>query len=35
MNIPEFAQTTFAITGIAMIVMGSRRLKLYLRSMIR
>lgn len=35
MNILEFAQTTSAIAGIAMIVIGSRWLKLYLRTVIR
>lgn len=32
MNIPEFAHTIFAIAGIAVILIGSRRLKLYLRT---
>lgn len=35
MNILEFAQTTSAIAGIAMIVIGSRWLKQYLRTVIR
>ena len=35
MNTLEFAQTIFAIAGIAVIVLGTRRLKLYLRNMIR
>lgn len=35
MNFLEFAQTTSAIAGIAMIVMGARWLKLYLRNMVR
>ena len=35
MNYLEFAQTISAIAGIAVIVMGIRRLKCYLRSVIR
>lgn len=35
MNFLEFAHTTAAVAGIAMIVMGSRWLKLYLRTMLR
>lgn len=35
MNILEFAHTTSAIAGIAMILIGSRWLKLYLRTMLR
>ena len=34
MNTMELTQTTFAIAGIAMIVMGQRRLKQYLRSIL-
>lgn len=35
MNFLDFVQTTSAIAGIAMIVMGQRWLKHYLRTMIR
>ena len=35
MNILEFAHTTSAIAGITMILIGSRWLKLYLRSLVR
>lgn len=35
MNITEFAQTITAIAGIALIVLGSRRLKQHLRSTVR
>jgi len=35
MNVLEFAQTSSAIAGIAMILIGSRRLKLYLRAAVR
>lgn len=35
MNILEFAQTSSAIAGIAMILIGSRRLKEYLRTSFR
>ena len=35
MNVLEFAQTTSAIAGIAMILIGSRRLKQHLRTVFR
>ena len=35
MNTLEFAHTSSAIAGIAMILIGSRWLKLYLRTLIR
>lgn len=35
MNVLEFAQTSSAIAGIAMILMVSRHLKLYLRTAFR
>lgn len=35
MNILEFAHTSSAIAGIAMILIGSRWLKLYLRTLFR
>ena len=35
MNVLEFAQTSSAIAGIAMILMVSRQLKLYLRNAFR
>ena len=35
MNFLEFAQTTSAISGIAMILIGSRWLKQYLRTPFR
>ena len=34
MNIIEFAQASSALAAIAMILVGSRRLKQYLRSLI-
>jgi len=35
MNVLEFAHTISALAGIAMILIGSRRLKLYLRTTFR
>ncbi len=35
MNILEFAHTTSAIAGVAMVLIGSRWLKQYLRTLYR
>ena len=35
MNILEFAHTTSAIAGVAMVLIGSRWLKQYLRTLCR